>query len=180
MGLFTSWSKVLPLFLFQVIWVVIVETTSSRAKSSSFDIKAPRCFNAVEFANGWFRWQWDRVLHCYYILLLRERHLWLTYVCHVRNRGIRWGAVPAQSGPNNNSNHFAGSNLWCCLYNEEEIWRTARRLGMSRPDSRIHDRHIDKVPLQGSIPMRTQTYIQSYPLNNLIRVQRSINNKLIL
>jgi hypothetical protein len=53
-------------------------------------------------------------------------------------------------------------------------------LGMSRPDSRIHDRHIDKVPLQGSIPMRTQTYIQSYPLNNLIRVQRSINNKLIL
>jgi len=24
---------------------------------------------------------------------------------------------------------------------------------MSRPDPRIHDRHIGKVPLQGSIPM---------------------------
>ena len=49
---------------------------------------------------------------------------------------------------------------------------------LSRPHSRIHDLHIGKVPLQGSIPMRTQTYIQTYP--NSIRVQRSINNKLNL
>ncbi|KAJ6959756.1 NADH dehydrogenase [Populus alba x Populus x berolinensis] len=34
---------------------------------------------------------------------------------------------------------------------------------LSRPDSRIHDQHIGKVPLQGFKPMRTQTYIQSYP-----------------
>ena len=47
---------------------------------------------------------------------------------------------------------------------------------MSRPESRIHDRHIGKVPLQGSIPIRTQTYTQTYP--NSIRVQRSINNKI--
>jgi hypothetical protein len=47
---------------------------------------------------------------------------------------------------------------------------------MSRPDPRIHDRHIGKVPLQGSIPMWTQTYTQTYP--NSIRVQRSINNKI--
>jgi len=47
---------------------------------------------------------------------------------------------------------------------------------LSRPESRIHDRHIGKVPLQGSIPMRTQTYTQTYP--NSIRVQRSINNKI--
>jgi len=47
---------------------------------------------------------------------------------------------------------------------------------LSRPESRIHDGHIDKVPLQGSIPMRTQTYTQIYP--NSIRVQRSINNKI--
>ena len=49
---------------------------------------------------------------------------------------------------------------------------------MSRPESRIHDRHIGKVPLQGSIPMQTQTYIQTYPLNNSIRGQRSTNNKI--
>jgi hypothetical protein len=47
----------------------------------------------------------------------------------------------------------------------------------SRPDFWIHDRHIDKVPLQGSIPMRTQTYIQTYPLNKSIRVQCNSNNK---
>ena len=47
---------------------------------------------------------------------------------------------------------------------------------VSRPESRIHDRHTGKVPLQGSIPMRTQTYTQTYP--NSIRVQRSINNKI--
>jgi hypothetical protein len=39
-------------------------------------------------------------LHCYYILLLRERHLWLTYVCHVRNRGIRLGAMPTELATN--------------------------------------------------------------------------------
>jgi len=39
---------------------------------------------------------------------------------------------------------------------------------VSRPETRIHDRHIGKVPLQGSIPMRTQTYIQTSP--NSIRV----------
>jgi hypothetical protein len=48
---------------------------------------------------------------------------------------------------------------------------------LSRLDSQIHDWHIGKVPLQGSIPMRTQTYIQTYLLNNSIRVQRSNNNK---
>jgi len=46
------------------------------------------------------------------------------------------------------------------------------------PDSRIHDRHIDKVSCQGSIPMRTQTYIQIYPSNNSIKVQRNTNNKI--
>jgi hypothetical protein len=49
---------------------------------------------------------------------------------------------------------------------------------LSRPESRIHDRHIGKVPLQGSIPMRTQTYTQTYSLNKSIRVQRSSNNKI--
>jgi hypothetical protein len=49
-------------------------------------------------------------------------------------------------------------------------------LSNSRPESRIHDRHIGKVPLQGFIPMRTQTYTKTYP--NSIRVQRSINNKI--
>jgi hypothetical protein len=48
---------------------------------------------------------------------------------------------------------------------------------LSRPDSRIHDRHIGKVPLQGVIPMRTQTYIQTYLLNNSIRVRRKSNKK---
>jgi len=48
---------------------------------------------------------------------------------------------------------------------------------VSRPESRIHDRHIGKVPLQGSIPMRTQTYIQTYPSTKSIRVQHSSNNK---
>jgi hypothetical protein len=47
---------------------------------------------------------------------------------------------------------------------------------VSRPESRVHDRHIGKVPLQGSMPMRTQTYTQTYP--NSIRVQRSINNRI--
>jgi len=47
---------------------------------------------------------------------------------------------------------------------------------LSRPESQIHDRYIGKVPLQGSIPMRTQTYTQTYP--NSIRVQRNINNKI--
>jgi len=49
-------------------------------------------------------------------------------------------------------------------------------VSLSRPESRIHDRHIGKVPLQCSISMRTQTYTQTYP--NSIRVQRSINNKI--
>jgi hypothetical protein len=49
---------------------------------------------------------------------------------------------------------------------------------LSRPESRIHDLHIGKIPLQDSIPMRTQTYIQTYPLNNSIRVQHIINNKI--
>ena len=49
---------------------------------------------------------------------------------------------------------------------------------MSRPDSRIYDRHIGKVPLQGSIPLRTQTYIQAYLSNNSIKVQRNTNNKI--
>ena len=35
-------------------------------------------------------------------------------------------------------------------------------LKLSRPESRIHDRHIGKIPLQGSKPMRTQTYIQFF------------------
>ena len=48
---------------------------------------------------------------------------------------------------------------------------------VSGPDSRIHDRHIDKVSFQGSIPIRTQSYIQTYPSNKSIRVQRSSNNK---
>jgi len=47
---------------------------------------------------------------------------------------------------------------------------------LSRPESQIHDRHIGKVPLQGSIPMWTQTYTQINP--NSIRVQRSIYNKI--
>jgi hypothetical protein len=55
-----------------------------------------------------------------------------------------------------------------------DIWITENHC--HDPNPRIHDRHIGKVPLQGSIPMRTQTYTQTYP--NLIRVQRSINNKI--
>ena len=42
---------------------------------------------------------------------------------------------------------------------------------MSRPESRIHDRHIGKVPLQDSIPMRTQTYTQTYPNSIRVRTQ---------
>jgi len=61
-------------------------------------------------------------------------------------------------------------------YKNSENYRRWGTL-MSRPDSRIHDRHIGKVPFQGSIHMRTQTYIQAYPSNNSIRVQRSTNNK---
>jgi hypothetical protein len=33
---------------------------------------------------------------------------------------------------------------------------------MSRPDSQIYDQHIDKVPLQVSIHIKTQTYIQTF------------------
>ena len=55
------------------------------------------------------------------------------------------------------------------------IWPFDSQL-LSRLESRIHDRHIGKVPLQGSIPIRTQTYTQTYP--NSIRVQCSINNKI--
>jgi len=51
-------------------------------------------------------------------------------------------------------------------------------LMVSRPESWIHDRYKGKVPLQGSIPIRTQTYIQTYPLNNSIRVQRNTDNKI--
>ena len=37
---------------------------------------------------------------------------------------------------------------------------------VSRPDSRIRDRHIGMVPLQGSTPMRTQTHTQTYHPNS--------------
>jgi hypothetical protein len=63
--------------------------------------------------------------------------------------------------------------LWLSCLNDKFVCKF-----VSRPDFRIHDRHIGKVPLQGSIPMRTQTYIQTYLSNKSIRVQRSSNNKL--
>jgi len=49
---------------------------------------------------------------------------------------------------------------------------------MSRPNFRIHDRHINKVSLQGSILIRTQTYIQTYHSNNSIGVHTALITKL--
>ena len=52
----------------------------------------------------------------------------------------------------------------CALKEDENTGTQKGKEGwiLSRPESRIHDRHIGKVPLQGSKPMRTQTYIQSF------------------